>query len=83
MRYKQLIALGFSLGIILFLSAFFAPQQKHQAKNLKVLPKDISHETLDEIMDNFKVALGVKCSYSHASRKDGLKKLDFASDEKP
>ena len=60
--------------------------QKHndkpEGKNLKILPKDISHHDLDSIMDNFKAALGVKCDYCHARSKDNPKKLDFASDEK-
>lgn len=51
-----------------------------KAKNLKVLPKDISHEELDKVMDGFKAALGVKCGFCHAQRADGSGKLDFASD---
>ena len=63
------------------------PQQQQEkepfkAKNLKVLPKDISYEELDSIMDGFKAALGVKCGFCHAPSKDNPKKLDFASDEK-
>jgi hypothetical protein len=52
--------------------------------NLKVLPKNISHEDLDKVMDGFKAALGVKCNFCHAASKDSTEhKLDFASDEKP
>jgi hypothetical protein len=53
--------------------------------NLKVLPKDITKEQLDSVMDHFRASLGVKCSFCHAQAKDSsLKKhLDFASDEKP
>lgn len=50
-------------------------------KNLKILPKDISHEELDKIMDNFNFALGVRCGYCH-ERNDSTKHLDFASDVK-
>lgn len=49
-------------------------------KNLKVLPKDISKEKLDSIMDHFKLALGVRCNFCHAPGNNG--KLDFASDAK-
>jgi hypothetical protein len=52
-------------------------------KNLKVLPKDISHDDLDKIMDEWKVALGVKCNFCHAPQKDNPRKIDYASDEKP
>lgn len=48
-------------------------------ENLKILPKDISEEALDAVMDEFNVALGVKCNHCHARGADG--KLNFASDE--
>jgi len=52
-------------------------------KNLKVLPKNITHEELDSVMHMFNGSLGVKCNFCHAQQKDNPKKLDFASDEKP
>jgi len=53
-------------------------------KNLKVLPKNISHEDLDKVMDNWKAALGVKCGFCHAPSADSTSHhLDFASDAKP
>jgi hypothetical protein len=48
-------------------------------KNLQVLPKDISKDSLGKIMDGFKAALGVRCNFCHAM---GNGKMDFASDEK-
>jgi hypothetical protein len=78
------------LTIVIFLFAFVAlgiagsvPPQDEPKRNLKVLPKNISHEELDATMDQWKEALGVKCNFCHAPRKDDPKKLDFASDEKP
>jgi hypothetical protein len=60
------------------------PGDEERAKNLKVLPKNISHKDLDEIMDGFKAALGVKCNFCHADNKDSsIHKLDFPSDDKP
>ena len=56
-------------------------QQDWKAKNLKVLPKDISKKALDSVMHNFKDALGVKCNYCHAKSQTDSTKLDFASDE--
>src|SRR6201996_6656451 len=57
--------------------------KKHKS-NLKVLPKNISHEDLDKIMDNWKAALGVKCNFCHAPSADSTSHhLDFASDAKP
>jgi hypothetical protein len=53
-------------------------------RNLKILPKNISHDDLDKVMDGFKAALGVKCNFCHAPLGDSSShKLDFASDEKP
>jgi cytochrome c553 len=53
-------------------------------KNLKVLPKNISHEDLDKVMDGWKSALGVHCNFCHAPSADSTSHhLDFASDAKP
>ena len=61
------------------------PQDDHpRPKNLKVLSKNISHEDLDKLMEEFKAALGVKCNFCHAQSKDSASHtLDFSSDEKP
>jgi predicted metal-binding protein len=57
------------------------PQDDKKPKNLKVLPKNISHEELENVMRGFKNALGVKCNFCHAQQQDDPKKLDFASDD--
>jgi hypothetical protein len=60
------------------------PNEDPGPKNLKVLPKNISKDDLDKVMDGFKAALGVKCNFCHAASKDSSSnKLDFASDDKP
>ena len=62
------------------------PPQGEPKRNLKVLPKDISHDDLDKIMHGFNDALGVKCNFCHAAlpaEAGARPKLDFASDEKP
>ncbi|KIO75788.1 hypothetical protein TH53_18545 [Pedobacter lusitanus] len=82
MRYKAIIILSVLLATVVMLSGFM-PQEGKKASNLKVLPKDISHEELDKIMDGYKAALGVKCNFCHAASKENPKRLDFASDEKP
>jgi hypothetical protein len=74
------------IGAFLFagIAATAPPKPENPNKNLKVLPKNISHEDLDKVMDGFKAALGVKCNFCHAPSKDSANKhLDFASDEKP
>lgn len=57
-----------------------APQDTGLFKNLKVLPKNISKDSLEKLMRGFNRALGVKCNFCHAM-KDGHP--DFPSDDKP
>lgn len=51
-------------------------------KNLKVLPQDISKDSLDHLMDNYATSLGVKCNYCHMPSKTNPTKLDFPDDGK-
>ena len=57
-------------------------EKREEYKNLKVLPKKITHEELDKIMKHYNAALGVKCNFCHAAKPNGEKGLNFASDEK-
>jgi photosynthetic reaction center cytochrome c subunit len=80
---KLSAALAFFAFVIAGIAAT-TPPDEHPNKNLKVLPKNISHEDLDKVMDGFKAALGVKCNFCHAPSKDTADHhLDFASDDKP
>lgn len=51
-------------------------------KNLKVLPQNISKDSLHQLMDGYNEALGVKCNFCHAPKANGERGLDFASDAK-
>ena len=82
MKKKITVVLFLTVAVVLGIAGSKPPQEQPK-RNLKVLPKNISHDDLDAIMDGFKAALNVKCDYCHAPRKDDPKKLDFASDEKP
>jgi cytochrome c553 len=81
MRFRTSITLSILVFTVMVMSAFM-PQAPKKASNLKVLPKDISHEELDKIMDGYKVALGVRCNFCHAMDKNDPKHMDFASDDK-
>lgn len=79
-----------SLGVVAVLvltavgiSAFTAGTPPQQHHNFKVLPQDISRDSLGMIMDHFKMALGVKCGFCHAQSTTNPGHLDFASDDKP
>jgi Photosynthetic reaction centre cytochrome C subunit len=53
-------------------------------KNLQVLPKDISKDSLDHVMHNFTQSLGVKCMFCHVHNGNDFRQgWDFASDDKP
>ncbi|MBO9592554.1 MAG: c-type cytochrome [Niabella sp.] len=80
MRYKK-ISIVFTL-IFLTIIAGTSYSLYRPPHNLKVLPQDITHERLDSIMESYNKALGVKCSFCHAKKKDS-DRLDFASDENP
>jgi hypothetical protein len=80
---KTLVAIIVGLFMVAGIAAT-TPPEAPKYKNLKILPKNISKEDLDKVMDHFKTALGVKCSFCHAPSKDTAQKWpDFASDEKP
>jgi Photosynthetic reaction centre cytochrome C subunit len=51
-------------------------------KNLQVLPKNITADSLDKIMDGFNVNLGVDCKYCHVMDKKA-DSLIFDKDDKP
>ena len=82
-RNKKLLVISGIIAVITLSIAASRPPVPPEHKNLKVLPKNISHDELDKIMDGFKAALGVGCKYCHAAQKDNPRKTDFASDEKP
>lgn len=89
---KKLSALFSAIGIIIIilgLYAFKAYPETDEAyttppewENLKVLPQDISKDSLKHLMRNYSTALGVKCNYCHVPKKDDPTKLDFPNDDK-
>ena len=50
-------------------------------KNLKVLPQNISKDSLKGLMRGYNAALGVKCNFCHAENPE-TNEMDFASDAK-
>lgn len=85
MKNKFQVVLLLSSLVFLGIAATQPSETKHKP-NLKVLPKNISHEDLDKVMHGFNDALGVKCNFCHAAlptEGNARPKLDFASDAKP
>ena len=51
-------------------------------KNLQVLPKNITEDSLGKIMDGFNAGLGVNCTFCHTENK-ALQQLEAEKDTKP
>jgi len=77
-RNKGGVLVIFGALFIGVLMSFSFTQPKH---NFKVLPQDITHDSLMGIMKGFNKALGVKCGFCHAKSETDSTKLNFASDE--
>lgn len=50
-------------------------------KNLKVLPRNISEQMIDKVMEEFSRSLGVECNFCHVQIDST--NWDMASDQKP
>lgn len=53
------------------------------ARNLRVLPKDISDQRLDSLMNVYNKALGVNCAFCHSKSMFNPSQLDYAMDGNP
>lgn len=62
LRVMALIGIFVTAGIA-------AMQSPDPPTNLQILPKDISLDSLNTIMENYSKALGVKCNFCHTVRK--------------
>jgi hypothetical protein len=87
-REKLLLAAGSAAFLAAVATAQTAPAPSTpapawHAKNLQVLPKDISRDQLLPIMKSFAQSLGVRCTYCHVGEEGKpLSTFDFASDAK-
>ena len=80
---KNLYLVTLGLAVFVIAGSAFSPSVNFQKRNLKVLPKNISNEKLDSIMNSFERALGVKCNFCHVKSKLDPEKLEYDSDDKP
>jgi hypothetical protein len=84
MLHNNKIALASVLLVLMIIGmAATSPNADKPKRNLKVLSKDLSDDSLHHVMREWAHALGVKCNFCHAASKDSANRLDFASDEKP
>jgi hypothetical protein len=82
-HHKKIAVVTALLAVMIIGMAASRPQEDKPKRNLKVLPRDISDDSLHHVMRSWRDALGVKCGFCHAPSKDSANKLDFASDAKP
>jgi hypothetical protein len=81
---KLMVMVAMTVVVVSAVAFTNPPADEPGFKNLKILPKDISHEQLGKIMHEFNDALGVGCDFCHAPSKDPKEQHpDFVSDEKP
>ena len=79
--YKKLkVLVALAAFIFIGIAAVKQPVNE-QFKNLQVLPKNITTDSLDKIMDGFTVSLGVDCKYCHYRDKKA-DSLIYDSDDK-
>jgi hypothetical protein len=85
MKYnsKKFTLLFFLIISCTLVISWYSPNENDD-RNLKVLPKDISSDSLQKVMDDFTVSLNVSCSFCHAPKDSTQpKKLSYASDANP
>jgi hypothetical protein len=82
-QYFIVLALFIFIGMAIMSFQTQELRQQPRQRNLKVLPQNISRDSLHQLMDSYNTALGIKCNYCHAQRADDSTKLDFSSDAKP
>ncbi len=83
-RKKITVFIAMAACVTLGIAAHTPEKKQEGFKNLKILPKDISKDSLDHVMHFFTKSLGVHCDFCHAKSKDPNQRWpDFASDDKP
>lgn len=79
--FKKLKVITALAGFIITGIAAVKQPTNGRFKNLQVLPKNITADSLDKIMDGFNVQLGVDCKYCHVRDKKA-DTLMFGKDDK-
>ena len=79
---KTIVIVAGLVALITITLSFTTTFDPPKFKNLKVLPKNISEHAMDSIMNNYSVALGVKCGFCHVENKK-TNTWDMASDANP
>ncbi len=76
---KRTVIVTFGFAAFIAASFAFTEVNEDPYKNLKILPKDITHEQMDSVMHHFTASLNVKCNFCHV-RNEETKQWNWASD---
>ncbi len=79
--YKKLLALT-ALVFFVFIGIAAIEEPAGDFKNLQVLPKNITEDSLGKIMDGFNTSLKVDCNFCHVKDKNS-EALIMEKDDKP
>lgn len=79
MKKTSLVTFGI-ICLVVGSYAFTTVKEDPKYKNLKILPKDITHEQMDSVMHHFTASLNVKCNFCHV-RDEEKKEWNFAADD--
>ncbi len=79
--YKKLLTLAALIGFV-FIGIAAVEEPAGEYKNLQVLPKNISPDSLGKIMDGFNASLKVDCKFCHVKDKNS-ENLIMEKDDKP
>ncbi len=79
MQITKRLTVTLSLAALVFLAIAAMKPHDDEFKNLKVLPKNITVDSLMSIMDTWGRSLSVNCDFCHVM-KDANGKEDYASD---
>ncbi len=82
-HFKKIVLAGILILILSCFSAWTGKHSKADHENLKVLPKNISSDSLLMLMDEYCESLKVACGYCHAPAGNDSTDLYYASDANP
>ena len=77
---KKITMVVAGLATLVLITSATIRHGREDFKNLQVLPKNISVDSLNDIMEKYEHALGVKCGFCHVM-KDKNNFEDYASDD--
>lgn len=77
---KKTLLVTATFIFVIIASFAFSPKEEPRYKNLRILPKNVTHEQMDSVMHHFTASLNVKCNFCHVRNEDS-KQWDFASDD--